>query len=506
MQIRPRIPVIFTLYMVDVLCCALGCIILLWLVNARVANRRALAASETGKTLAATKTTLETTQSNLLSLRYALAASEDRELLLKSQLAQTRLERDHLSQLALQLQKKFDATKKSLDLSQIQLAGLLKDLEKVQAANAILKSGLDAKTKELTVITAQVTAATLMIQGLDKDLLDKKMRLLADAKKIDDLSGRLLISETRLKELEKIETALRLTAKDYREQLALALERGKVLQKDLDQHKTQLLDAGKLAQELFEAKTRLEQFLASREKQLSSATRVLGNLKLENLSLADQLRLARFEFDNRFAGIHMTGSRVVFVIDISGSMRMRDQDTVDSRKWPLVCDEFGRLMRSVPDLTKYQVVVFSDKAVYPFGKRGQWLDFDPKTSVEATVAGLKRITPEGGTNMSAGLAEAFTFRAQGLDTIYFFSDGLPNDGLTLVDPKTGFSEPKNATTLGKYVRHTLRTDWNRPQFRWLQRRVTINTIGFFFESPEVGAFLWALARENNGSFVGMSKP
>ena len=37
-------------------------------------------------------------------------------------------------------------------------------------------------------------------------------------------------------------------------------------------------------------------------------------------------------------------------------------------------------------------------------------------------------------------------------------------------------------------------------------RVRINTIGFFYESPDVGAFLWALARENEGSFVGMSKP
>jgi hypothetical protein len=36
--------------------------------------------------------------------------------------------------------------------------------------------------------------------------------------------------------------------------------------------------------------------------------------------------------------------------------------------------------------------------------------------------------------------------------------------------------------------------------------VRINSIGFFYESPEVGAFLWALSRENDGSFVGMSKP
>ena len=30
MQVRHRIPTIFSLYMVDVLCCALGCVVLLW--------------------------------------------------------------------------------------------------------------------------------------------------------------------------------------------------------------------------------------------------------------------------------------------------------------------------------------------------------------------------------------------------------------------------------------------------------------------------------------------
>ena len=37
-------------------------------------------------------------------------------------------------------------------------------------------------------------------------------------------------------------------------------------------------------------------------------------------------------------------------------------------------------------------------------------------------------------------------------------------------------------------------------------RVRINTVGFFFDSPDVGAFLWAMAREHEGSFVGMSRP
>src|SRR5947207_2513342 len=45
MRIRHHIPSIFNLAMVDVLCCALGCVILLWLVNFREAKQRAQAAS-----------------------------------------------------------------------------------------------------------------------------------------------------------------------------------------------------------------------------------------------------------------------------------------------------------------------------------------------------------------------------------------------------------------------------------------------------------------------------
>jgi hypothetical protein len=65
-------------------------------------------------------------------------------------------------------------------------------------------------------------------------------------------------------------------------------------------------------------------------------------------------------------------------------------------------------------------------------------------------------------------------------------------------------EEELSDRLAKYIRKKLKDDWNREVRS--QPRVRINTIGFFYESPDVGAFLWALARENDGSFVGMSKP
>jgi hypothetical protein len=117
---------------------------------------------------------------------------------------------------------------------------------------------------------------------------------------------------------------------------------------------------------------------------------------------------------------------------------------------------------------------------------------------------MKTIKPEGGTNMHQALNAAFAFREQGLDTMYLLSDGLPNIGDGLPPNAASLKEMERCEILSKHIRAKLKGDWNRP--RSDGTRVRINTIGFFYESPDVGAFLWAMARENEGSFVGMSRP
>src|SRR5207245_5355648 len=61
MRTRHRIPTIFNLSMVDVLCCALGCVILLWLLNLREAKEETLTAGKTLAQLKSTQTLLEET-------------------------------------------------------------------------------------------------------------------------------------------------------------------------------------------------------------------------------------------------------------------------------------------------------------------------------------------------------------------------------------------------------------------------------------------------------------
>jgi hypothetical protein len=73
-----------------------------------------------------------------------------------------------------------------------------------------------------------------------------------------------------------------------------------------------------------------------------------------------------------------------------------------------------------------------------------------------------------------------------------------------VDEARNLKEVDLSERLGKYIRRMMNSQWNSKVSP--HPRVKINTIGFFYESPDVGSFLWALARENDGSFVGMSRP
>src|SRR6516164_1350705 len=86
MRVRHRIPSIFNLSMVDVLCCALGCVILLWLLNMRDARQHAVAAGESDH--------VGDARERAAATRSQLAAAEKRERDTAARLRQTRSELD----------------------------------------------------------------------------------------------------------------------------------------------------------------------------------------------------------------------------------------------------------------------------------------------------------------------------------------------------------------------------------------------------------------------------
>jgi predicted nucleic acid-binding Zn-ribbon protein len=504
MQTRHRVPTVFTLYMVDVFCCALGCVILLWLVNAREARRQTAANGRTAKQLADVRVRLASTEGEAAALRAAKRGVEQDRDRLGARLQATRRERDDLAKRAAAAEKQHADTRRALEKARGEVAQLQADLKALRAQDAELSAALLKKTKELRELTARSNASEQAVAALQKDVQDKSRQLMALTGRVNGLGGRLKDAEARVRDLGRQADAERAAAAGLRAQLAALDSRSGVLEKDLGRRNQDLDEAAKRLRELEDARAALERRAAAGGKDLAEAQRKVAALEAHAKALTAQVQSARADAERRFAGVSLTGERVVFLVDMSGSMRMRDAYTEDRDKWPRVCEVLGKIVESLPGLKQYQVILFSDRVRYPMGREGYWLDYRPGVSVKEIAARLTKEVPQGETNMYAAFLEAFRYRPVGMDTIYLLSDGLPNVGEGLPPRATGLTETDKAAHLSRYVRQTLKSWWNRDLSA--RPRVRINTVGFYFDSPDVGAFLWALARENDGSFVGMSKP
>jgi hypothetical protein len=448
---RHKTPSIFNLSMVDVLCCALGCVILLWLLNLRVAREKTLQASESSQQLDLTKS--------------------DRDLLSKLR----EEDRQRLTERDQEIGILYDELQRQDDDLKATSRRLSDTLEKLHTT--------EDQVKALASVADKVPTLESDAKKRDKDLADARKAMVSlDATKT-----------TLAKDLEAREKALA-------ETLAKLKEREKALDTALES-----LDKGdKDALALRDKLALLEKESTERAKELTIASRIVDNLRDEKKKLGTDVDKLRAAAENRFEGIALTGRRVVFLVDMSGSMELVDENTEAPHKWKGVRDTVARILKSLPDLEKFQVIVFSDKTRFLLGN-SEWIDFDGKPSVDRVSSALAEIKPKGGTNMYAAFDATFRFRAGGLDTIYLLSDGLPNqgEGATPEQVRT-LKETDLGEILGKVIRKKLKNDWNKDLKD--KPRVRINAVGFFYESPDVGAFLWALARENDGSFVGMSKP
>jgi hypothetical protein len=483
MTTRHRIPTIFNIYMLDVVCCALGCVILLWQLKHGEAEEQTEAArqAETAAQLAQTRwqkatDEVHTASAEIDTLRADLAASGKKGERLSIDLARTAKERDEANRLIALRKKEYNTLREAWLASEALLKNLKIDRAKLLEEGRLSALELAGKVKANAELLLAITAADKKAQALEKKIAAQKLDADEAARLLEAQLAKLKLVERTNQDLEKQLGVLRATDKDTQAKLIARELRLKVLEQDLDKSKKDLaISAG-------------------------DAQAIIAALQKEKLVLVDRTRALQLEAEQRFAGIALTGQNVLFLVDMSGSMAMIDEKTPDPDKWPLVCETVAQLMRSITGLQFFQVLLFSDRVRYPLGSPAAWLRYDAKDTPQKTLAALKAVAPEGETNMHAVFAEAFRYREAKLDTIYVLSDGLPNAGDGL---PANLSEAQRTTLLSKNLRAKLKDEWNRPIPG--QKRVRINSIGFFFESPDVGAFLWALSREHDGSFVGMSK-
>ena len=149
MAVRHRIPIVFSIYMVDVLCCALGCVILLWQVSFQEAEKQTAEANARNQLLLQSNSELSSeklaniTLSNEIAkrdqkidavskefanLKVNLDASRKNEILVTLALEDARVALAKSEQLALVRKREYDALKNSQALAVAALESQLKDL------------------------------------------------------------------------------------------------------------------------------------------------------------------------------------------------------------------------------------------------------------------------------------------------------------------------------------------------------------------------------------------
>ncbi|MET0556138.1 MAG: von Willebrand factor type A domain-containing protein, partial [Vicinamibacteria bacterium] len=130
-------------------------------------------------------------------------------------------------------------------------------------------------------------------------------------------------------------------------------------------------------------------------------------------------------------------ARLVFLVDVSGSMRMESRLELVKRSLRLLVDRLdGR--------DSIGIVAYGSSARVV-------LSSTPASEREAILEAVARLQPEGSTNLEAGLQLAYAmasgaFDSRAVNRVVLCTDGVANNGLT--DPQALLAQVKHRATAG----------------------------------------------------------
>ena len=184
-----------------------------------------------------------------------------------------------------------------------------------------------------------------------------------------------------------------------------------------------------------------------------------------------------------FYGIRVVSKRIIFVIDMSGSMNDPASGKDQKRtKIAVAKHELKNAVLGLPDDARLNIVLYSESV-------STWKKGMVKAVRKERVAAVEFVEKQdalGGTNIHDALEKAFNIAGrgardknyeQGADTIFFLSDGQPTVG-TVIDPVLIANQVKR---------------WNAG------RRVKIHTVGVGADHD--AAFMQELAESSGGTYV-----
>jgi len=206
---------------------------------------------------------------------------------------------------------------------------------------------------------------------------------------------------------------------------------------------------------------------------------------------------------NGFFGIPVHGTRVVFVLDLSGSMafdlasRIPNTGGRPPARLDRAIEELVRAVDGLPEYASFNLVTFANGP-----KAERWRgDLVAATSANKHLLAkyVKKLRADGGTNTWAGLSDALEIKSAGtderydssVDEVFLLSDGMPSVGRVV-----------DAREILMLVRETNYFSKVRINTVYIADEMTDRDQLSLAASGMPGTeFMERLARENNGTSV-----
>src|SRR5258708_9892150 len=182
MKTHHRIPSVFNLSMVDVLCCALGCVILLWLLNLLEAKEKAVEAGESNLLLAATRGQRDQLQEDQDRYRKQLAEQEQQIASLDKNLQTVS---ESAKDLETRLKKTEEELRASSERGEETKEKMLQAKERIKTLQPLADSVPDLKA-EIKIFKQKLVSEEALTKVLQADLERGKQTLITVGK---DLKG-----------------------------------------------------------------------------------------------------------------------------------------------------------------------------------------------------------------------------------------------------------------------------------------------------------------------------
>src|SRR5260221_1576638 len=187
---RSRIPIVFSIYMLDVICCALGCVILLWQIQLQEAEEQTAAAKQALESWKRASSEVDFVTAEIAALRAELLASKQKNELLSIDIERTANERDEAHRVIAVRKKEYDALLAAKVYSEAILKGVQGDLAKLKDQQKLALLDLAGKVKENAELLLQITAAEKKATDLAKQVTARKIDAHEAARRLQEQLAR----------------------------------------------------------------------------------------------------------------------------------------------------------------------------------------------------------------------------------------------------------------------------------------------------------------------------